>query len=189
MKFSSKKFFFVRHAESLWNAQNLCQGSADIEISPKGLRDAQAFAKQFANIPIYQIFTSPLKRALHTATIIKEYHPKAELSILEELSERDWGSLTGMSSEAMYQIEALEEKELEPLLDPSIESRKALQERLIQGLHKAFQKDNEPLLVSHGRLFVTLCEVLGTPLIRQIPNLSLIEFTHTSGQWHMRSLE
>ncbi|MBS0585327.1 MAG: histidine phosphatase family protein [Verrucomicrobia bacterium] len=189
MKFSSKKFFFVRHAESLWNAQNLCQGRADIDISPKGLNDARAFAKQVAKMPIYQIFTSPLKRALHTATIIKEYHPEAGFSILEELSERDWGSLTGMPSEEMYRIETLEEKELEPLLDPSIESRKALQERVTQGLHKAFEKHEEPLLVSHGRLFVTLCEVLGTPLIRQIPNLSLIEFTYISGQWHMRSIE
>lgn len=189
MQFSSKKFFFVRHGESLWNVQNLCQGQEDIDLSPKGIEDAKVFAQKFAELPIKHICTSPLKRALHTADLIKQYHPGAGFAVVDELAERDWGCLTGISSESMYKIETQEEKNPNYPLDPSIESRKALQERVIQGLHKAFQLDEEPLLVSHGRLFIALCEVLGIPLVRQIPNLCLIEITKTSGQWQLCPFE
>ena len=156
MKFSSRKFFFVRHGESLWNMQNLCQGREDIDLSPRGIEDAKAFAENLVRLPIQYICTSPLKRALHTADLIKQYHPKAGFAVVAELAERDWGCLAGMPSRSMYEIEALEEKNPNYPLDPSIESRKDLQERVVCGLHKAFQFHEEPLLVSHGRLFEAL---------------------------------
>jgi broad specificity phosphatase PhoE len=71
------QFFFIRHGESLWNMKNLCQGQKDIELSPKGLNDAWAFAKKSAHLPIGYICTSPLKRALKTAQIIMQYHQHA----------------------------------------------------------------------------------------------------------------
>lgn len=47
-----KYFFFVRHAETTWNCQKLCQGQKDIPLNEKGLLDAKLFALeiQSANI-------------------------------------------------------------------------------------------------------------------------------------------
>ena len=53
-----KTFYFVRHAESLWNIKKLCQGRRDIELSPKGLQDTVEFAKKLSNFPIEHIFHS-----------------------------------------------------------------------------------------------------------------------------------
>jgi uncharacterized phosphatase len=182
------KFFFIRHGESLWNAQRLCQGQKDIELSQKGLSEAQAFAAKTAHLSIGHICTSPLKRALKTAQIIKEYHPSAGFSLVEEFAERSWGYLEGMSSEAMYEVEKQEEANQDLIIDPSIESRKNLKSRIKQGLDIAFQLHSKPLIVSHGRLFLGLCELLNIPMLRQINNLCLMEITKTSTGWRLQEL-
>ena len=182
------KFFFIRHGESLWNAKNLCQGQKDIELSPKGLSEAKAFAAKSARLPIGYICTSPLKRALKTAQVIRKYHPQAGFTLVEEFSERNWGHLEGISSETMYEIEKLEEANPDFKTDPSIESRQDLKSRIKQGLEIAFQLHPEPLIVSHGRLFLGLCELLNIPIIRKIKNLSLMEITKTSKGWHSQEL-
>ena len=182
------KFFFIRHGESLWNTKNLCQGQKDIELSQKGLNEAKAFAAKSAQLPIGHICSSPLQRALKTALIIKESHPEAGLSVIEEFSERNWGHLEGISSEAMYEIEKLEEADPDLKMDPSIESRQDLKSRIQRGLEIAFQLPSAPLIVSHGRLFLSLCELLHIPLVRQINNLSLMEITKTTNGWHLKEL-
>lgn len=182
------KFFFVRHGESVWNAKNLCQGQKDIELSQKGLSEAKAFAEKSAHLPIGYICTSPLKRALKTAQIIRKYHPRAGFSVIQEFSERNWGHLEGISSEAMYEIEKLEEGNPDFKTDSSIESRQDLQSRIKQGLEIAFQLHPEPLIVSHGRFFLGLCELLRIPIVRQIKNLSLMEITKTSKGWDLEEL-
>lgn len=182
------KFFFIRHGESLWNRDNLCQGQTDIELSPKGLNEAKAFAAKSADFPIGHICTSPLKRALKTAEIIKQHHPEAGISLVEEFSERNWGYLEGISSDAMYEIEKLEEANRDFIADPSIESRQDFRSRIKRGLEIAFQLHPEPLIVSHGRLFLSLCEVLDIPIIRQIKNLCLMEIIKGPSGWHLREL-
>jgi broad specificity phosphatase PhoE len=183
-----KRFYFIRHAESHWNIKKLCQGHRDIGLSEKGVREAEFFAEKFSNFPIEHICTSPLKRALHTAEIIKQYHPKASFSIVQELSERNWGCLEGISSDAMYEIENLEETNPDYKLDSSIESREDLKFRISQGLEIVFQQHHEPFIVSNGRLFVSLCELLEIPVVRQIPNLCLFEITKRSGKWILNEM-
>lgn len=182
------KFFFIRHGESLWNVKNLCQGQKDIELTQKGLDEAKVFAAKSIHLPIGHICTSPLKRALKTAQIIREYHPQAGFSLVEEFSERNWGCFEGFSSETMYKIEELEETNPDFKTDPSIESRQDLKSRIQQGLEIAFQLHPEPLIVSHGRLFLGLCELLSIPIVRQIRNLSLMEITRRSKGWHLQEL-
>jgi len=182
------KFFFIRHGESLWNIKNLCQGKTDIELSQKGLSETKAFAAKSVHLPIHYICASPLKRASKTAEIIKEHHPQAGFSLVEEFSERNWGYLEGISSTAMYEIEKLEEANLDFKIDPSIESRQDLRARIKRGLEIAFQLHPEPLIVSHGRLFFGLCELLNIPIVRQMKNLCLMEITKTSSGWHSREL-
>jgi len=183
MKSKENKFYFIRHGESLWNAKHLCQGQKDIELSPKGIRETEAFAEKMSSFSVNYICTSPLKRASKTAEIIKKYHPHAGFSLVDELSERNWGNLEGISSEKMYAIEKLEEGDPSCIIDQTIETRQDFRSRINRGLAIAFELHSEPLIVSHGRLFLSLCEVLNIPIIRQVKNLCLIEITKGSQGW------
>lgn len=183
MGLRGNRFRFVRHAETEWNEKQLCQGIKDIPLNAKGRDKSFEFGRLLKPIPIQTICSSPLVRALETAQIIQSFHPACTIQIIEELKERDWGQLEGISSQEMYHIEEQEESDAQFIPGFSIESRLALKQRIAKGLNKAFDLDANPFIVSHGRVFVSLCEILQIPPIRQIPNLALIEFHRTDLGW------
>ncbi len=188
MTIHGKHFYFVRHAETEWNERKLCQGLRDIGLSEMGRKNSLKFAKNLSPLPIACICSSPLKRAYDTATMIQQHHPNAQLHIIDELKERDWGELEGISSEEMYAIERQEEAD--PLFIPGqgIETRADFKKRITIGLNKAFEHHPYPLIVSHGRLFLALCELLELPPLRQVPNLTLIEFERDGSSYHYKQI-
>ena len=183
MKINGNHFYFIRHAETLWNEKQLCQGVRDIPLSEKGIQSSLEFAHKLSKFPVECICSSPLIRAHHTAEMIHQYHPNVRLEIIDELKERNWGELEGISSVEMYGIE--EKEEVDPNFSPGfgIESREDFKKRISIGLNKAFQCHTSPVIVSHGRLFLALCEVLELPLLRQVPNLALVEFKYIDLKW------
>lgn len=62
-------FWFLRHGETDWNAQNLSQGSVDIPLNAAGLAQAHSAAALLQNRGIRTIVASPLGRAHVTAEI------------------------------------------------------------------------------------------------------------------------
>lgn len=182
------RFFFLRHGETLWNLEKRCQGQTDIALSTAGQLEAENFAKKSAHLTIHHIFSSPLKRALSTAQILKKYHQTVGLTILEEFQERNYGSLEGGSSQDMYTYEEKERSNPHQILDPSIETLPAIRLRLEKGLKIAFARNDEPFIVSHGRLFLSLCDYLEVPQIPQIKNLSLYEFQKNAKKWEIRQI-
>lgn len=182
------QFFFLRHGETLWNLEKRCQGKTDIALSEKGIEEAENFAKKSLHLPIGHIFTSPLKRARTTAEILKKNHPMAGFTALKEFEERGYGYLEGKPSEMMYAFEEEEKRNPTKPIDPSVESLEAINFRLQKGLETAFAKDFSPFIVSHGRLFVSLCEYLEVPHESQIKNLSLYEFKKTLKKWEIRQI-
>ena len=67
--------YFMRHGETTWNRAKILQGTiAHPDLTEKGVRMAKATANGFvaAGIRFDRIYTSPLKRALHTAEIIAD---------------------------------------------------------------------------------------------------------------------
>lgn len=177
-----KYFFFVRHAETTWNSQKLCQGQKDILLNEKGLLDAKLFAREMQSKNIECIVSSPLSRALQTAKEIHHFHPNAKFHIVAELAERGWGELEGISSEEMYKIEKLEE---EVLYDPQrgVESRYAFRERVLQGIVKAQKYSPHPFIVSHGRVFKELCYLLAMPIIEQLASCQLVKIVTKNSKW------
>lgn len=188
-KLIKKKFFFVRHGVTDWNEKQLCQGQLDIELNEAGRLEAKNLAEFIKEFPFLRICVSPLKRALETANILHKMKPTSELQVIDELKERSWGELEGISSTEMYRIEELEEKN--PHLPPEkgIEHRGAFQSRILQGLTLALSREDEPLIVSHGRVFLSLCELLDIPLIRQIPNTTLIECSPSKNGWQVKVIK
>jgi len=184
MSIKLQPFFFVRHGRTAWNQRQLCQGHTDIPLDETGKREAEMLRHLLKNRSFPHVFSSPLLRAYETAKIA---FPGQEIKLVDDLKERGWGQMEGVSSEAMYVVERKEEES--PLFDPGlgIESRAAFKERIVRGINYAFDhsKGVPPLLVSHGRLFLVLGEILNIPPIRQIPNASLIECAPLHNRWQM----
>lgn len=66
------RLILVRHGETDWNTERRLQGHAAIPLSDRGRRQAASLARRLAGQSIDACYTSDIRRALDTATIIGE---------------------------------------------------------------------------------------------------------------------
>ena len=94
------KLIAIRHGQSTWNAENRFTGWVDVDLSEKGVLEAEKSGKLLKNLSIDLdvCFTSYLKRAINTLEIILEILGK-DLDYIKawQLNERHYGSLTGLN--------------------------------------------------------------------------------------------
>ncbi len=96
------KLILTRHGQSTWNAENRFTGWVDVELSEKGKEEARKSGELLnkLNIRINISYTSYLKRAIETLTIIlKSLSLPMKFNTAWELNERHYGSLTGLNKE------------------------------------------------------------------------------------------
>ena len=96
------KLILTRHGQSVWNAENKFTGWVDVDLSEKGILEAQTSGKLIKNLNINIDFsyTSFLKRAIKTLTaILQENGLELKFNTSWELNERHYGSLTGLNKE------------------------------------------------------------------------------------------
>jgi len=96
------KLILTRHGQSVWNAENKFTGWVDVDLSEKGILEAQKSGQLLKklNINIDVSYTSFLKRAIKTlTTILKENDLDLKFNTSWELNERHYGSLTGLNKE------------------------------------------------------------------------------------------
>ena len=94
------KLILVRHGETRLNKDGRIQGVNSVPLNNKGRAQAQAVARALEKDLPFELYTSPLTRALETAQIISEtvrVPPKP----LKELEEADAGDLEGLTGEEM----------------------------------------------------------------------------------------
>lgn len=86
--------YFVRHGETLLNAEGRFRGPTDVALNEKGVNDAHALAVFFSRIKLGDAWASSKQRAVHTADIILE--PKGmSASPTDELHAWNVGGLAG----------------------------------------------------------------------------------------------
>ena len=96
------KLILTRHGQSTWNAENRFTGWVDVDLSEKGKEEAKKSGELIKelNIKIDVSYTSYLKRAIETLTIIlKKLNLSMKFNTAWELNERHYGSLTGLNKE------------------------------------------------------------------------------------------
>lgn len=182
----NKRFYFVRHGVTDWNKRQLCQGQIDVELNSEGREEAKVLGHFLQEFMFSKIWASPLKRALETAQIIQQVIPQCPMHIVDDLKERGWGELESAQSSEMYAIEIAEEQDALFKVGKGVEPRNDFKSRIIRGMNRILSDDEIPLIVSHGRVFLTLCEILQIDLIRQIPNLMLIECLPSPKGWEAK---
>ena len=94
------KLIAIRHGQSTWNAENRFTGWGDVDLSEKGVLEAEKSGKFIKELNLnYDLcFTSYLKRAIRTLEIIQKIIGSNNKYIKAwELNERHYGALTGLN--------------------------------------------------------------------------------------------
>jgi broad specificity phosphatase PhoE len=74
MSASFVRLFLVRHAEATANPELRYLGSRDDPLTARGRWQAKQLARALAPLPLAAVYTSPLTRAVDTATAIAQAH-------------------------------------------------------------------------------------------------------------------
>ena len=96
------KLILTRHGQSIWNAENRFTGWVDVDLSKKGVEEAEKSGELIKklNIKIDISYTSFLKRAIKTlTTILQKNNLELKFNTAWQLNERHYGSLTGLNKE------------------------------------------------------------------------------------------
>lgn len=164
------RLILVRHGETSWNEAHKFQGFSDIELSSKGMSQAQSLAESLKGETLVAIYTSPLIRARQTAEQIARYHD-CPMILKEELKELNQGQLEGLTVEELRQgypqfmKEWVQEPESTHL--PQGESLGELQQRAWPSIERIIREHSKDTVVVVGHSFVNLmilCRVLEIPL-------------------------
>lgn len=84
------KLWLVRHGQTELNRAKRMQGRIDIPLNETGIRQAENAAKQVKAVHFDAVFSSPLGRAVQTASIISGFDPEQVVKD-ERLIETDFG--------------------------------------------------------------------------------------------------
>ncbi len=102
-----KKLILLRHGESIWNRENRFTGWTDVDLSEKGIQEAnkagEVLKKEGFTFDI--AFTSVLKRAIKTLWIVLDKMDLAWVKIERSwrLNERHYGALQGLNKKETAQ--------------------------------------------------------------------------------------
>ena len=99
------RIYVIRHGEAIDDTEDCYGGIADFELTPNGRQQATDTAGRLRSAGIERIFSSPLKRALHTAEIISHELNLPMPSVKDDLQERNsYGVLSGVNKERAKDI-------------------------------------------------------------------------------------
>ena len=139
-----KSFHFMRHGETIHNAQKLCAGGVtDSPLTSTGIEQATSLRKHLGKKKFGAIFASPLKRAVDTAFLATGKKP----TISVNLREWDLGDFEETPADAfLSHIRTLPFQN--PL--PKGESRENFFNRSLIALNDILKNYENPLIVAHG---------------------------------------
>ena len=94
------KLILIRHGQSVWNAENRFTGWTDVDLSDKGVKEAEAAGYELRDQVIDVVHTSDLIRAKRTAEIVIRANGSSKEAVTKSdwrLNERNYGSLQGLN--------------------------------------------------------------------------------------------
>jgi len=178
LKLTQKPFYYLRHGETDWNVQGLCQGSSDIPLNETGIAQACDAKRILAKTPFQTICSSPLSRARKTAEIVSEVHSCTIIEI-EALQECHFGPREGKP----IVHENLEDFIRKASLEGG-ETYEAFIDRTVTGLNKALSNPGPVLVVSHGAVFRALLSHILLSSEVEIGNCVPVSLTPPNDQHH-----
>lgn len=96
-----KKLILLRHGESTWNKENRFTGWTDVDLSPKGVEEAQNSGRLLREdgFTFDIAYTSVLKRSIRTLWIVLDELDQMwiPVNLTWRLNERHYGALQGLN--------------------------------------------------------------------------------------------
>ncbi len=89
-----RKITWIRHGQSLWNAEGRWQGHSDVALSDLGEKQASALSSRLSKRTFDAVFSSDLLRSQQTCRLAL---PKAEMKIDARLREINFGVFEGQT--------------------------------------------------------------------------------------------
>ena len=165
------KIIIVRHAQTNDNVGgNLAARTMDSPLNEEGILQAKKLGEHLKNENITHAYTSPQRRAVHTAEYVLEHHRGVALVQEEDLREQNMGELDGLPKEEVKQIRKNAPEPWHLFRAKEGESYAQLQLRAKEFFHGLVQKhpDATVLVVSHGgTLGVLLLDILEKELTEE----------------------
>jgi broad specificity phosphatase PhoE len=160
------KLFLVRHGVTQWHAEKRVLGRRDIPLSEAGIIQARRAAETVAGLPVREILSSPLQRAVQSAELIAA---KVGIPVARDprLTEFELGALSGASYSDIaanpdYQ-RYLEDPQSERI--PGGESLSAIRDRSVEAIEQALSENpsgDTVVVVTHASVIrVLLAHYLG----------------------------
>lgn len=160
------KLILARHGETAWNAEKIFRGRADVGLNEVGIKQAELLGKYLSDWELEAIYSSPLKRARDTASIIARCH-KGAIYIADGLVDFDYGKWQSLPEHEVKRLypDLLNEWHNTPhkVRMPDGESLEDVRRRAIQVVNDVLSKHGgDVLLVSHRVVLkVLICYLLG----------------------------
>lgn len=183
------RLILVRHGNTLLDSGLKYWGSTDVELSPGGIEQAEKLRDRLAKEKIDAVYSSDLKRAYATASIIASKQ-QLEVNTCTELREIDFGNLEGSTYSELRQlfpeVRQLVLGEKPELRFPGGESFLEFNQRIARFTDKLgkYSPEETLLIVSHGgtlRMIMYQLSGKATDHWLQIPlelaSLSILELT------------
>ena len=192
-KKSTTELIAVRHGETIWNEKGLIQGHIDTDLSPLGIRQAEAIAGRLAEKKVTAIYSSDLKRAYKTAECLaaKTGHKIITDSRLRERCLGIFESFSMDEVEQKYPDEFNLYKTAGPdYIVPEGESRRQQFERAIECIKEIAERHAGGcvVVVTHGGvlngLFRYVLDIpISVPTRFKLFNASINTFSIENGTW------
>ncbi|MCE7793177.1 histidine phosphatase family protein [Salipaludibacillus sp. CUR1] len=153
--------YITRHGETVWNTQKRMQGWSDSELTENGIENAVALGDRLREVDFDAIYTSPSKRTLLTADLIKGKRdvPFFLEDNLREINMGEWEGQTFASIEDKYPME-FNSFWNTPHLYKSLngESFNEVKKRVVKAVNSIEQvhRSGKVLIVTHSVVIKTL---------------------------------
>jgi len=156
------KLFLIRHGQTELNLEGRYQGGMDTELTSVGIRQAKLAKKYLSMVIFSSIYSSPLKRALNTASIIAD-NGSPKVIVRDNLKEIDFGKWEGLK---FNEINRKYKKEYQNWLNDPFnkpptggESFKSLTKRVTKEIDKIVSENDDGgnvAIITHGGVIVSL---------------------------------
>lgn len=193
------RIIFVRHGQTVWNAESRYQGHSDTDLSEVGRMQAQQAADRLESENIAAVYASDLRRASDTGSMIAERHG-LEVRADPRLRECEFGEWEGLTVTQIreryteiykrYQVDSVNQRA------PRGERLESLVERVGQAIDDiAARHPNDTVVVAAhgGTVHAAICHMIRASLYTfrkiRIDNCSITTFSLDSdGRWILEAM-
>lgn len=139
------RLILIRHGETDWNKQGRFQGREDIPLNETGMKQALICGQALKGESYAAVIASPLVRAQKTAQIIAETVGAGNIFVEEDLIERDFDKISGMTPQERKKFLASGQVDNKEPWD-------AIRVRMMNCIRKCAETfyNEDIILVSHG---------------------------------------